>query len=137
MPYFQMILCWDIFLHYYENVFKASLPYPNKIIKRFFEVLKKGLLNNFDASKIDQKNFWTYSFFVTSRLKTKDLMYQWSPIKYPAKIYLFKVNNRNTRKKSEICSKLTIKTSERRVFIVNFEHISYLFLVFLLLTLNK
>ena len=40
-------------------------------------------------------------------------------------------------------SKLTIKTPERRngrhfdVFIFNFEHISYLFLVFLLLTLNK
>ena len=55
-------------------------------------------------------------------------------------MYLFKVNNRNTRKKCEICSKLTIKTPERRrsgVFIVNFEHISHLFLVFLLLTLNK
>ena len=41
-----------------------------------------------------------------------------------------------------MCSKLTIKTSERRqrrsgVFIVNFEHISQLSLVFLLLTLNK
>ena len=28
-------------------------------------------------------------------------------------IYLFKVNNINTRKKCEICSKLTIKTPER------------------------
>ena len=61
----------------------------------------------------------------------------------PANICLFKFNNRNTRKKYEICSKLTIKTPERRhwcrsrVFIVNFEHISPLFLVFLLLTLNK
>ena len=27
---------------------------------------------------------------------------------------MFKVNNRNTRKKCEICSKLTIKTPERR-----------------------
>ena len=62
---------------------------------------------------------------------------------YPANIYLFKVNNRNSRKKCGICSKLTIKTPERRhwrrsdVFIVNFEHISHLFLVFLLFTLNK
>ena len=52
---------------------------------------------------------------------------------------MFKVNNRN-KKSCEICSKLTIKSSERRrwcrygVFIVNFEHISHLFLVFLLLT---
>ena len=43
----------------------------------------------------------------------------------------------------EICSKLTIKTPERRqwrcssVFIVNFEHISHLDLMFLLLTLNR
>ena len=41
-----------------------------------------------------------------------------------------------------MCSKLTIKTPEGRhwrptdVFIVNFEHISYLVLVILLLTLN-
>ena len=58
-------------------------------------------------------------------------------------IYLLKVNNRNTRTRCEICSKLTIKTPERRyqrrsgVFIVNFEHISHLVLVFLLLTLSR
>ena len=43
-----------------------------------------------------------------------------------ASIYLLKVNNRNTRTKREICSKLTIKTPERRhsVSIVNFEHVT-------------
>ena len=57
-------------------------------------------------------------------------------------IYLLKVNNRNTRTRCEICLKLTIKISERRqwrrsgIFIVNFEHISHLVLVFLLLALN-
>ena len=62
----------------------------------------------------------------------------------PANIYFFKVNNRSTRKRScEICSKLTIQTQERRqwrrsnVFIINFEYISQLFLVFLLLNLKK
>ena len=45
----------------------------------------------------------------------------------PAGIYLLKVNIRNTRARSEICS---------GVFIVNFEHILHLVLVFLLLTLN-
>ena len=50
--------------------------------------------------------------------------------------YIFKGNNRNTRTRCEICSKLTIKTPERRhwrccgVFIVDFEHISHLVLVF-------
>ena len=32
----------------------------------------------------------------------------------PADIYMFKVNNRNTRTRCEIRSKLTIKTPERR-----------------------
>ena len=60
----------------------------------------------------------------------------------PVVIYLLKVNNRNTRTRCEICSKLTARTLERRywrrsgVFVVNFEHISHLVLVFLLLTLN-
>ena len=41
----------------------------------------------------------------------------------PANIYLLKINNRNTGKRCEICSKLVIKTPERRcsdVFIVKF-----------------
>ena len=56
---------------------------------------------------------------------------------------MFKVNNRNTRTRYEICLKLTIKAPERchwcrsGVFIVNFEHISYLNLVFLLITLGR
>ena len=51
---------------------------------------------------------------------------------YLAGIYLFKINNRNTRKRFEICSKVTMKTPEQRhwrcsfLFIVNFEHISTL-----------
>ena len=59
---------------------------------------------------------------------------------YPTGIYLSKFNNRNTRTMCEICSKLTIKTTERRssvVFIVNFEQISHIVLVFLLLALDK
>ena len=56
---------------------------------------------------------------------------------------MFKVDNRNARARCEICSELTIKISGRRqwrrsgVFTVNFEHISHLVLVFLLLTLNR
>ena len=55
---------------------------------------------------------------------------------------MFKVNNRDTRTMCEICSKLTINLPERRrrrsgIFIVNFEHISHLALVFLLLTLSS
>ena len=44
-------------------------------------------------------------------------------------IYSFKVNNRNSRIRCEICSKLTMKTPEQRHW--------HFFLVFLLLTLNR
>ena len=50
---------------------------------------------------------------------------------------LLKVNNRNFRTMHEICSKLAIKIPDTiSLLFVNFEHISHLFLVFLLLTLN-
>ena len=62
---------------------------------------------------------------------------------FPADNYMFRVDNRNTRARCKICSELTIKTPERRhwrrsgVFIVNFENILHLVLVFLLLTLSR
>ena len=61
----------------------------------------------------------------------------------PVGQYMFKVDNRNNRKRCEICSKLTTKTLERRygrhsdVFIVGFEHILNLVLIFLLVTLSR
>ena len=54
-----------------------------------------------------------------------------------AGIYLLKVNKRNTRTRSEICSKLIINTPERHncrrsgFFIVNFEYILHVVLMFL------
>ena len=72
---------------------------------------------------------------------------------------MFKINNRKTRPRCKICSKLTLETLEQgvklailqlklavktpvrwrrsRLFIVNFVHISHLVLVALLLTLNR
>ena len=57
---------------------------------------------------------------------------------FTANIYLFRVKNRNTRKRCKMCSKLTIKTPvpewchwcRSGFLIVNFEHISLLFLCF-------
>ena len=60
----------------------------------------------------------------------------------PAFTCLKLIEARSTRTRCEICSKLTMKIPERRqwrrsgIFIVNFEHISHLVLVFLLLILN-
>ena len=62
---------------------------------------------------------------------------------YLASIYLLKVSNGNTRTMSEFCSKISIKTPERHhrdrsdIFIVKIEQISYIALVFPLLTLNE
>ena len=56
-------------------------------------------------------------------------------LKHPclAKIFLFKANNRKTRK---MCENI-FKVNNKNNFIIKFEHISLLFLVFLLLTLHK
>ena len=49
---------------------------------------------------------WNYSY--------KSLSQSMVTFWYPLGIHLLKVNNRNTRTRCEICSKLTIKTPERR-----------------------
>ena len=64
-------------------------------------------------------------------------------IHLPGGIYLLEVNYGNIRTIGEICSKLTIKTLEQNqwrrpgVFIVNFEQLSHIVLVFPWLTLRK
>ena len=52
----------------------------------------------------------------------------------PANIYFFKVNNKVNRKDIRTTSWRQWRRSD--VFIVNFEHISHFFLLFILLTLN-
>ena len=57
--------------------------------------------------------------------------------------FTYSMSTIETLERSEICSKLPIKTPERRQwrrsggFIVNSKHISHIFLVFLILNLNK
>ena len=84
------------------------------------------------------------SFHQIPSNKQKEIRQEWlRRIKrVPVDIYMLKVSNNNTRTRCEICSELRIKTPEHHwrrsgVFILNFEHISHLVLVFLLLTLNR
>ena len=117
------------YLSYTDRLVDVFLVACCNIIRACWETKKKKL--SF------RKKYIKFFLWETSRFSLHVLL----PI--PAGIYLLKVNNRNTRTRCEICSKLTINTPERRhwrrsgVFIVNFEHISHLVLVFLLLTLNK
>ena len=74
---------------------------------------------------IDTKTL-TFPFLNEKILKLKSLLLEALTNNYPVGISLLKVNNKNARTRCEICSKLPI----------NFEHISHLVLVFLLLTFN-
>ena len=90
------------------------------------------------AYKIEQKK----NYIQMKAIKNITFLLCVTPL-FPIRHYMFKVNNWNTKARCGICSKLTIKTPVRGqwrrsgVFIVNFEHISHLVLVFLLLTLSK
>ena len=76
-----------------------------------------------------------FYYFVFDLLFISLILIAWVVVTQP----MFKVNKRNTKTRREICSKITIKTPERHqwrcsgVFIVNFERISHLIIVFLLL----
>ena len=91
-------------------------------------------------TNVFQRENWLTGFHV---LVTQDIKWFHEFTSIPAYIYLFKVDNRNTRKRYEICSKLTIKSLERRhwrrsgIFIVCVEHISHLVLVLLLLAFHR
>ena len=86
--------------------------------------------------------FWFFFFPSKNQASSLFLLYDClsscKSEKNPANIYLVRVCHTNTRIKCEICSKLTIKHENKvseanLVFIVNFQHISHLSLMFLIL----
>ena len=87
--------------------------------------------------------YTTRTLVLETKVKRTNKHFSQIILEYPAGIYNRNVNNRNTKTGCEICSKLITKTPERRqwlrsdVFIINFEHISPLVLLFLLLTLRR
>ena len=125
----KKILCYD---HSNELKHIAETP-PFKLFDKFQKHCDKKILPETKTTRrlSFQKPFndccWT-CFSVLYLITLNSLQNS------PAGIYLFIMNNKNTKARCETSSKLTIKNVF--VFIVNFEHISYLVLVFLLLTLN-
>ena len=99
--------------------------------------------NNGTQKQKQKLKYYLYDVFHYSKVSLLLSSLFPTKIRCPAGIYMFKVNNKNTRTSREIYSKLTTKTPARHhwrrsgVFIVNFEHISHLVLVFLLLTLSR
>ena len=133
--YCEVSLCFGgIIAAFQLTIIKMKIGYRKK---RKNQIIRKG---NEVAFMFQQKQkslptkLWNWSWdFAVIVLHHRNTIFESSFS--PASIYLPKVNNRNTRTKCEICSKLTIKTPD--TFIVNFEHISHLVLVFLLLNLKR
>ena len=69
----------------------------------------------FSASETADLFTFTKKIFIFCAMLVLGIGGTYNPlISLPAGNYMFKVNNRNTRTRCEICSKLTIKTPERR-----------------------
>ena len=111
-----------------KKLILSELP-ENKILRSYLEFQKTRY-----SSKLLRK--WHEDFISKCVLYSSHELRMFFLI--PVDNYMFKV-----RAKCEICSKLTIKIPEQDqwccsgVFSVNFEHISHLFRVFLLLPLSK
>ena len=65
-------------------------------------------------------SFWSFSYCVSS----KSDWWRCAESNSPVNVYLLKVNDRNARKRCEICSNLTIKTPFSSVPIIGFEYIN-------------
>ena len=84
------------------------------------------------SQKINWFPFIRNNLFLSEVLTSSSTIFIFSH-KNPSNNYLLKIDSRNTRKRCEICSKLTIKIPEQRqwrcssVFLVNLEHISHSF----------
>ena len=126
-------------------------------VLRFVQIRCLHLINTslISAIKVDQKlcalprittiyqcQKKTFSDAILSGFKIWILSF-WVGVLQRSRHLPAQINNRNTRTRCEICSKLTIKTPDRSqqhrsgVFIVNFEQISFLALLFILFWAGK
>ena len=67
---------------------------------------------NYDIPKYTLHQNISYALISTKVLTVTFVLFIIVLLYIPAGIYLLKVNNRSTRTRCEICSKLTIKTPE-------------------------
>ena len=132
---------WHVFSYKFINIFRTA------ILSIFWNVSKLVKNRIFQSIEGIEGTFWSCP--VKKYLEQFCKIHRKTPTRElfeenisPAGIYLLKVNNSNSRTWCRICSNLTLRTQERRqwrrsaIFIVNFEHIAHLVLVYLLLILN-
>ena len=88
---------WWIFFFYCEKIvsLKVSMVYNQNWFNLYYIWCIKRLVMIAEDHWYELSKIWKY--------------WRRQIFSLPAGIYLFKVNNRNTRKRCEICSKLTVK----------------------------
>ena len=126
--------CWTIVSVSCFNLLTANPTKWSNTLKTIRRLLLTNCLSVFDHFVWLSLIWLTFcrpmqrkTFFI--KIAIQPIFSHWYEMDSPANIYLFRVKNWNARKRFKICSKLSIKIRTRRsaVFIVNFEHISYLF----------
>ena len=138
----KVLKTFKIFSHYHIKTFRslkqrAFLKIPSTIFKRTYArsfslkikptksfFLKKDNSNFVvKLSKMSNRSFSVY-LIITFFKHLYFLICGNRNIQNPANIFFFKDNNRNTRKRSEICSQLTIKRQNNvNDFIFDFEQV--------------
>ena len=117
-------------------LFHSFLSFIHSFIVSFLVNKLDGILLRFQTNSLKCVN---YKLTIIVNFEN---YYYWQRSNNPVRMYLFKVDKTNTWTSCKIFSKLILKTLEQRhwhhcgAFVTNFEHISHLFLVFLLLTLS-
>ena len=145
--FFNLFTSLSITIHWLQLEVRPSRQFQRSPLIGFWQAIRLEFRIS-SVSVLEQR--WVYqNYFLAFRRFTRKLKSRLNTSltrhlnACPASNYMFKVNNRNSRTRCETCSKLTIKTPEQRhwrrssVFIVDFQHISHLVLVFLLLTLSR
>ena len=111
--------------HRYCAVIRTAQSFIQRtdLPKTFASIVREKIQNNLQEDETVSTEHENHDLF--SKVKDEQLL-NWlnrldENLRYSVGINLLKVNNRSTRTRCEICSKLI-----SGVFIVNFEHISHL-----------
>ena len=127
----------------FSSVYEICNNFDKTSRKSIAKCFSVGIVHKFRLSyKVNLRELiWFYSplWFFDDFRESKSKIWR----RTLTQMFLAKVNNGNTRTKCVFCSELTLETPKRRhwrrscVFIVNFEQISHIVLVFPLFILSK